>query len=318
MYNKRINYVAVGLFVSAMLIAAAISVALLSGRTGPTDRYYVVLDNVADIKFGTQVRYEGYPIGQVQRIAPVPDGARMRFRVDLNVARGWRIPADSVARIGSSGFLAAKTIDIAGGGDEITVPIDGQIASAAPADIFAAITTTAAEISELNRTNIRPLLENLNALVRSVDRDAPRITERLATFAERLNATLVPLQEILASDNVAAIQRTIGNVEQTTQTLAATSRKLGGTLRKIDSLVANLDELVEANKAGVDQSLNDLQYTLASIARTVDTIVHNLEGTARNMNEFSRLIRNNPGLLLDGTPREAVSPANASERGLEQ
>ncbi len=41
------------------------------------------------------------------------------------------------------------------------------------------------------------------------------------------------------------------------------------------------------------------------------SIVHNLEGTTRNMNEFSRLIRQNPGLLLDGTPRQAVSPARA-------
>ncbi len=43
--------------------------------------------------------------------------------------------------------------------------------------------------------------------------------------------------------------------------------------------------------------------------------MHNLEGTTRNMNEFSRLIRQNPGLLLDSTPREAVSPARATLDG---
>ena len=67
MYNNRTNYILVGCFVIAMIVAAAGSVAVLTGRTGPTDRYFLSLDNVADIKFGTQVRFEGFPVGQVER-----------------------------------------------------------------------------------------------------------------------------------------------------------------------------------------------------------------------------------------------------------
>lgn len=313
MYNKQINYVVVGLFVTAMLIAAIASVAVITGRTGPTDRYHVILDNVTDVKFGTQVRYEGYPIGQVERIAPGRHETGMRFRVDLSVKRGWRIPRDSIARIGSSSFLAAKTIDIAGGESAEPVPVGGQIASAAPSDMFTTITAAAAGLSELNRTSIKPLLTSLHALIDTVDAGAPQITEQLVSFAERLNAALTPLEDILAQDNVAAVGRTLDNVEEMTAVLVATSRDLAGTLDKIDNLVANVDRLVADNQAGVDQSLKDAQYTLASIARAVDTIVHNLEGTARNMNEFSRLIRQNPSLLLDGRPRTAASPAGPDQ-----
>ena len=74
----------------------------------------------------------------------------------------------------------------------------------------------------------------------------------------------------------------------------------------------NIDALIEYNKDNVDQSLKDIQYTVSAVSATVDSIVHNLEGTTRNMNEFSRMIRQNPGLLLDGTPRQAVSPARAT------
>ena len=130
MRKHSLNYVLVGLFVVAMLAAAVVSVALLSGRTGATDRYFVVLDNVADLKFGTQVRYEGYPIGQVERIEPFAEGGRMRFRIEASVRAGWRIPVDSVARIGSSSFLAAKTIDIQSGIKAELIAVGGEIPGA--------------------------------------------------------------------------------------------------------------------------------------------------------------------------------------------
>ena len=107
MYNQRSNYVTVGLFVTVMLAATVTALVMLTGGTGPRDAYVLIFENVADVKFGTQVRYEGFPIGEVESISPVVDGARMRFRVDVSINRDWRIPQDSVARITASSFLAA-------------------------------------------------------------------------------------------------------------------------------------------------------------------------------------------------------------------
>jgi phospholipid/cholesterol/gamma-HCH transport system substrate-binding protein len=44
----------------------------------------------------------------------------------------------------------------------------------------------------------------------------------------------------------------------------------------------------------------------------------NLDGASRNMNEFSRLIRQNPGLLLGGSPREETARARDPERSKRQ
>ena len=123
MYKQKINYVIIGVFVTTMLAAGVGSVALLAGRTGPADHYFMVLDNVSDVKFGTQVRYEGYPVGQVEGITPMVDGAGMEFRVEVTIQPGWRIPSDSIARIGSSSFLAAKTIDINSGNSPVAVAL---------------------------------------------------------------------------------------------------------------------------------------------------------------------------------------------------
>ena len=86
----------------------------------------------------------------------------------------------------------------------------------------------------------------------------------------------------------------------------------------IERMVANLDGVVDANSDDLDRSLKDAHHTLSAIARNVDTLVHNLDGAARNMNEFSRLIRQNPGLLLNGTPREEVFAPSGLEAGVAQ
>ncbi len=311
MYKQRVNYVIIGVFVTAMLITGATSVALLTGRTGPTEHYFVVLDNVADVKYGTQVRYEGYPIGQVEAITPIIDGPGMKFRIDVSIRQGWRIPADSIARVGNSNFLAAKTLDINSGQSPATVKVGQQITAEPAVDVFATMTKTATEFATLSRERIAPLLATLQVLAETIEGDAPRISRELIAFAEGLNQTLAPVREVLSGENLLAVSNILGNVDEAAVTMNGIGRDLSATMVKVDNLATNLDQLIEGNKDDVDQSLKNVRYTLSVITSTVDSIVHNLDGTARNMNEFSRLIRQNPGLLLDGTPRQAVSPARA-------
>ena len=311
MYKQRVNYVIIGMFVSTMIVAGVASVALLNGRTGPVEHYFVVLDNVADVKFGTQVRYEGYPIGQVEGITPIIDGPGMKFRVDVSIRQGWQIPTDSIARATSSNFLAAKTLDIESGQSPATVKVGQQIAAEPAIDVFATITQTASEFTKLSRERMTPLLATLQSLGETIQGDAPRITRELVAFTEELNETLKPIQQILSEENLRAVNNIVGNVEETAETMNGLGRDLSGTMAKIDNLTLSLDRLIESNMDDVDQALKDVRYTLSAISSTVDSVVHNLDGTARNMNEFSRLIRRNPGLLLDGTPREAVSPVRA-------
>ncbi len=329
MRKHDVNYVLVGGFVVAMVVSALVLGTLLAGRVGARDTYFTVLDNVADVGFGTQVRYEGYPVGQVEDIIPTAEGARMRFRVALSVAAGFRIPTDSVARIGSTSFLAAKTLDIESGHAESAIPTGGEIPSGAPRDVFAAMASVAAEVGDLSRLGIRPLVEQLGAIVvrtgetldsltRTVQGRTPEILDRLDGLVARLDSSAAALQMVLSPKNAASVGRTIANAEKTAQSLATTSAQLAKSMADIERMVGNLDGVVEANSDELDRSLKDAQHTLGAIARNIDTLVHNLDGAARNMNEFSRLIRQNPGLLLNGTPRQEVSSPSELEAGVVQ
>lgn len=329
MRHQGVNYAVVGAFVLTMLAAGLGAVVALGGGTGASERYSVVFDNVADVKFGTQVRYEGYPVGQVEAIEPVVEAGATVFHLDISVAEGFAIPSDSVARIQSSRFLGAKTVEIQRGESATALAPGARLASAPAADMFAAMSSVAGQVGELSSEGLKPLLARLSALVdnanrlldddvgpmfgslNAVARDTrgrvPEITGELASFMQELNVTLTSVQALLSEHNVAGVQQTVENVNVASQDLTVISRTVQGTVVQLDGIVANLREVVENNQGNVEAALDDSHYILRSIAQNIDSINHNLAGTARNMNEFSRLIRQNPGLLLGGSAPAEVS-----------
>ena len=77
-----------------MAVALVVAIVTLSGGSGATDAYHAMYRNVTGVKFGTQVLYEGYPIGQVEAVTPVPEGGRhalpRRFRDHRGLAHSVR------------------------------------------------------------------------------------------------------------------------------------------------------------------------------------------------------------------------------------
>lgn len=341
MQNSRLNYTIVGVFVIAMAAAAVGAAVVLSGRGGSYDRYVVRFDNIADVKFGTLVRYEGFPVGQVEAIRPVAEGGGMRFDLDVSVRQGWRIPDDSVAHIGSSTILGAKTVEIRSGQSATPLKPGTQIASAPSTDMFAVMSSIAGEFGDLSKNSLRPLVGRIVKLVANADRlmekdlgqfigslngltselqnYVPRIARDMQGFTHKLNNTMGNLQTVLSKRNVEGVATVVRNVERASHEFVQISINLQATLDQVNGVVVDLGKIIDNNEAKVGAALDDTRYVLSSMARNIDTINHNLAGATRNMNEFSRLIRQNPGLLLGGTPREDVNvKAGASSPSLSQ
>jgi len=322
MRSHFLNYTLVGVFVAAMIVALVVVLSMLAGRTGPTDRYSIVLDDVTDVKYGTLVRYAGFPIGQVEGIEPELADGRYRFRLQISVREGWRFPTDSVARIAASSFLAAKTIEINGSNTQQTVEPGGEIAGGRAADMFSLMAQVAAEIGDLSQTSLKPLvakigdiidrvgnttesnikelLGSLNSIANEVETKTPGIVGNVEVFTTQLNTEMEKIDRLLSEKNLAAVENSLTNVERTTANAEAASRDLQALGSRITNVADQIQALVQDNRKNVDKSIADLEYVLRAVAQNIDSITRNLDGTARNMNEFSRLIRQNPGLLLSG------------------
>ncbi len=330
MKSRKVNYVMVGSFVLAMVVGLVVSLAVLTGRTGATDSYYAIYKNVTGVKFGTQVLYEGYPIGQVTEITPQPEDGRMRFRVDFDVTKDWRIPEDSVAQIAAPGLLSAITLSIKAG-DGAALEPGSRVKEQESANVLAVFSGVAADMGELAETHIKPLIATIDrtvgafgdlletdaqvlvrelaALARGMAERMPKIADNVEDFTAKLNRSSDQLVALMTPENREKVEGLIANLDAAAGNLARLSADFEKTRGDIDRLlasmtatVAKVETMVADNKLDIEKSIIDIRYVVDSVARHIDSINQNMEGAARNMYEFTRQIRQNPGLLLGGRP----------------
>jgi len=322
MKRDSINYFVVGVFVLGLLAGFFVVLYKITGTTGPSDEYYVYYNNVTGIKFGTPVLYEGYQIGQVEEITPERDRAGIQYRITMSVIDGWAIPSDSVARILKSGLLSAISIEIVEGQSSTSLESGATLEGRAAPDLFAAVNSVAAEIEDLSRQSIRPLFANLdnqvdqlgtelhdlikNSLHPMIDRlsvqlDQPELISNLQELSSKLNQAADRMLMVMDAGNIDNINRILNDL---IARIEVTRQELDGILNNADKLVSNVDGMVSENRDDVKKSVENLKKSLHVVSEHINAISYHLEGSSRNMHEFTRQIRENPALLISGSPQQ--------------
>lgn len=294
MKNEKRNYVAVGTFVIAMVIVLIVWILRMEGQMGPTDRYSVIYANVSGLKAGTRILYEGYPVGLIDGISPIDrDGHRM-FQVEVDVEKDWPVPVDSTARI-ATGIFSAPVIDIGGGVSQEYLPPGSVIRGQAATDIVATLNATAGKLE--------PILDEL-------ERTAPALMQGAEQLVAELNDAANRINEILHPENVHRVSNILENLEQATGETNQLLAELRKTSENVDVLIGHVDDLLDEESGDVSQAIDDARHTLATLARHIDAITSNLEDTTRDLNEFGKQLRANPGVLLRG--RETADDGDGS------
>lgn len=337
MKRDNVNYLLVGGFVLTALVTLLALLYFITGKGGPQDGYHVVYSQVTGLRLGTPVSFDGYPVGQIDGITPLHSDDGIRYRVDLSIERGWPIPEDSVAQMSASGLLAALSINIRQGASRRLLEPGSELRGQEGGDFFQVMNQVALDMNEVAQTKLTPLLENLNAQVSVVSAEfksrGPAILANGQALIERLNATAERVDRLLGEENLARLDATLVNLHQTSvhareasgravaigergEAVAANLEALSGdildTRAEVDALIADLRGVVGENRHNLAASLQDLRSILAVTSRHVERLVYHMEGTGRNMHEFSRQIRQNPGLLLGG--RGPPDQASGGER----
>ncbi|MBF0188715.1 MAG: MCE family protein [Magnetococcales bacterium] len=348
MKSHRLNYILVGGFTLAILAGIMLAVALLTGRTGAVDRYHTVYTHVGGIKYGTQVLYEGYRIGQVETIEPIVHSGRTRFKVHFSVMQGWHIPQSSVIQVAASGLLAAITLNIHDTSEDTEsnkseATPDGNtthtIAAFAPdsfipgeekSDIFSMISSVGDEMTDLAEGDVKPLLKRLSKLVDGVNAlvendgekllgnvtavsgalagEAPDIAKNLSTFSKQLLVITERLEHIMRKENTTRVDSIIHHAEKTSSNIADLTTEMLTTRERIDEALSHvqtaaksLDRIISGNEENADKAVRDLRHVLETAAHHIDAVGLHMENTTRNMDEFTRRIRQNPSLLLNSS-----------------
>ena len=294
---KLSDFVA-GIFVIAGLALIIAMFVTVRGQLNRQDSYYSYFSNVAGLKSGAAVVYEGYIIGSVTGITPEASDTGMRFKIDIGIEAGWTIPSESTSQIAALSLLSAPAIQIQAGGGEALSP-NSEITAIDSGNIMADLSRTADRLTLIAENSLAPLLETTATLLENEGREALSSVSGLATRLDE------DAPEILTS-----VKNTVQNLETASANVSNFTSSEGFTgasdiLTDLQRASTNIEKLSKqsidiVNRAGdivspqrlsvIDSFLSRLNNASGSVERSMTSLER--LASAENVEQLEALIQN--------------------------
>jgi len=204
--ENRASHIMIGTFV--LLLAGALFgfvIWLSRASGGATNDYDVIFeDSVAGLAAGGVVRFNGVPVGAVEKIALVPDdprSVRVRIKVDADVP----VLQGAFAMLEAQGLTGVAFVQLSGG-------------------------RKGAPVLEEAGPYGAPVIPSRASAIQKLFLDAPRLLEQA-------QITLLRLGEVLDERNREALASTLQNVKTVTGTFARRSPELDRTIVNFEQTV---------------------------------------------------------------------------------
>ena len=312
--ETRAHYVAVGTFVLAVIFLAFVAVLWL-GRAEFGQRakqYYIFFrGSVAGLNKGSQVQYNGIPVGRVAAIRVDPgnlEQIEVTVEIDTSIVE---IKSDARAFLDANILNGIATIQIRGGTREASdlVPEPGHR--------YPVIQAGRSELEEVKASlpelvaDLREAAHSLNALLDENNRQAVSDTlQNIRTISGSFIEPSKELGEVVDNANNAVIELKsfFRDVDQSYTEKGGLKDQLSQTLGDADRLAKNLTEtsrqvqqVLQENRPGIR---NFTQSTLTELSDLVTDLQRFVAGATRFVSELER----NPTGLLFGERREGYRP----------
>jgi phospholipid/cholesterol/gamma-HCH transport system substrate-binding protein len=312
--ETRAHYVAVGAFVLAVIFLAFVAVLWL-GRAEfgqQAKRYYIFFGgSVAGLNKGSQVQYNGIPVGRVVDIRVDPanlEQIQVVVEIDTSIVD---IKSDARAFLDANILNGIATIQIRGGTRE------ASDLAPAPGHKYPVIKAGRSELEEVKASlpelvaDLKAAAHGINALLDEQNRQAVSDTLRnVQTITSALVEPSKEVNEVVDNANKAVVElRTFfQNLDQSYTEKGGLKDQLSQTLGDADRLAKNLNEasrqlqlVLQENRPGIR---NFTQSTLNQVSDLVTDLQRFVAGATRFVSEMER----NPTRLLFGERREGYRP----------
>jgi phospholipid/cholesterol/gamma-HCH transport system substrate-binding protein len=312
--ETRAHYVAVGAFVLVAISAAFIAVIWL-GRLEFRERlkpYYIFFrGSVAGLSRGSQVQYNGIPVGRVIDIRVDADNvAQIQVTVQIDSSL-VEIKTDARAYLETNILSGVSTVQIRGGTQE------ARTLEAEPGHRYPVIKAGRSELEQVKSSlpelvaDLKQASHNLNLLLN--DRNRQAVADSLqdlrtltAAFATHSGDVGVILDNTNAS--VLQLKALIEHIDHSYTAGGGLKDQVSQTLKDYDKVATNLVDssrqlqlLLSENRPGLR---NFVQTTLPGI----DDLVSDAQRLAGNVNQFVLQLQRDPTRLLFGDRRQGYQP----------
>ena len=312
--ETRAHYVAVGTFVLAVIFLAFVAILWL-GRAEfgqKAKRYYIFFSgSVAGLNKGSQVQYNGIPVGRAVDIRVDPNNLeqiQVTVEIDTSIVD---IKSDARAFLDTNILNGIATIQIRGGTREAS-DLEPE-----PGHKYPVIKAGRSELEEVKASlpellaDLKAASHSLNGLLDEQNRQA--VSDTLQNIRNITGAFVEPskaVSEVVDNANKAVVELKsfFRDVDQSYTEKGGLKDQLSQTLADADRLAKNLNEasrqlqlVLQENRPGIR---NFTQSTLTQVSDLVTDLQRFVAGATRFVSEMER----NPTRLLFGERREGYRP----------
>ena len=324
---SRSQKIRLGIFVIVSIFALLLTLVLTVAPKffEKRDTYFIGYRNISvtGLQQGGPVKYHGLTVGYVKDIKIDPKDIR-RVIVEISLDHGTPIKVDTYADITAMGITGLMLIELRSGSNESkSLEVGGYIA---PGRSFSELITGRAEIiaekAEIMLNNINALtaddkqkkilvmmdnfskaMEEVYRLLNFNNESLTRTLTKTDTLAaeflklsKNANQTLVTLNTLLKSDSLKAI---VGNVAHITNTIS--EAELASLISEMNLALVHMNHVLKNVDSGLEQNRSDVITGIESMKESIEYL-----------NEFSRMISEDPSVLIRGS-----KPANIPDFELE-
>jgi phospholipid/cholesterol/gamma-HCH transport system substrate-binding protein len=286
MQATRAEKARLGAFLLITLAIVVVTVFYLVGRNwvAKTVPYHARFEeSVTGLEPGSPVKQNGVDIGTVLTL--VTDSSDItRTVVHFEVREGIPVKSDMVAALGSYGITGLKYIEVTGGSySSSDVPPDGEVRTAM--STLGRITVRADSIAikiDLLLGNILEMTEAQN------QKHLTRLVEKSVALAGAMDSLVRDVQAIRPGERIGGI---LDHAD-------AAMKDMRDKVRKAD-VVGTVNEY-RAAAEGINEMSGRLDVTVKRMQEDLVVTMGQLKEAMKNMNTFSRQIKENPSVLLRG------------------
>jgi phospholipid/cholesterol/gamma-HCH transport system substrate-binding protein len=301
--EREANYVAVGAFVLLVVALGALFVYWYSDARDQRNftRYEVYFDgSVGGLAIGSQVRYLGVDVGRVVRIR-LDQRAADRVQVIVDIDSSAPISERTLAQLSLQGVTGLLNIDL-------LLQRPGE----PPERLMEAISSEHYPVIRSIHSNFDVFLSGL-----------PQVAGQIGELASRGS-------KLLGNENLAAINRLVANLDRAGSALPQAARDAAQLIAELRAATADSRALIAQISASTATAGPDLAVTMARLRASsehlaaaseqldgmltedrgalhgfvqqslpqLDALVRDSRDAAREFEQLSRSLRENPGQLL--------------------
>lgn len=247
MKKKKISKeVLIGIFTLAVLIGGYFGFNFLKSRNVFNNDYtlYAYFDQAAGLENSASVIVQGFKIGTVEKIEF--DINKKEFTVRMNIGGDYQLPANSIAKIGSSSLLGGKAvlIDLGSGSDMLD-----------------------------NRATIKT--SNELSLLDNAGEEFNTLKDNLSVLVDKVSGALDGINRALSTQNTEALTATMNNLSAVSNDLKQIT---GSNKAEISEIIENLSTL----SSSLSKAAPDLERGLENLAAVSEALAQNAPGLAEN------------------------------------